>query len=62
VRGAGGEHPLAGWWDEEDDDKFEARAAALHHPVQQGQGMALSNDKAAAEEKEQHTSEALATT
>jgi hypothetical protein len=36
-------------------------AAALHHPVRQGQGIALSGTKAAAKSKEHHKSEGLET-
>ena len=48
-----------GWWDKEINDGAGALSAALHHPVRQGQGIALSDTEAAAKEKEHRTSEDL---
>ena len=47
-RGAGGKLPFVGWWDEEIDNEAEESKAALHHPVQRGQGIALSDINVAA--------------
>ena len=50
VRGAGGKPPPVGWWDEEIDDGAETLGAALRHPVRQGQGIALSDNKTEAKD------------
>ena len=62
VRGAGGEHPPAGWWDEEINDGAEAlEAAPQQQPVRQGQGLTLSDTRAAAKEKNTKKNEDLET-
>ena len=49
--GARGVLPPVRWWDKEIDDKANGFKAALQHPVWQGQGIALSDNKADTKDK-----------